>query len=134
MAAPKTAFPFIPTTLPKLDYEAFAAAQQRNFDTFGTVLKLFADGVQAVLGVQAAALEGSLKRGAEAATEALATKDVGVTIQKQIELAQISAQKTFALSKEVADIAAKTGTQAFTLLRERAQQGVSEVNALLQAA
>lgn len=120
--------------LPGVNFDALAAAQQRNFDALVQVGQVVASGAQAIWARQAAAFEGTLKDGVATSQAAFAGKDLQAGLHKQFDFVTAAQQKAVALATELTGIAQKTSQDAFEVLRKRAEEGAAELRTQLKVA
>ena len=117
-----------------LNAEAFAAAQKRNFETLVQAGQIVASGTQALVGKQVAAMQALTQDGVAAMQAVFGAKDPQVGIKTQLDYVTGAQQKAMALAAEIAEIAQKTGQEAFEILRKRAEEGTAEVVAFQKKA
>jgi phasin family protein len=120
--------------MPGLNPEAFAAAQKRNFEAMVQAGQLVAAGTQQVVARQSAALQAMVQEGVAAMQAAWGAKDPQVGLKTHFDYMTTSNQKALALAAEIAEIAQKTGQEAFELLRKRAEETTAEVVAFQKKA
>jgi phasin family protein len=120
--------------MPGLNAEAFAAAQKRNFETFVQAGQIMATGTQTLLSKQVAAMQALTQEGVAAMQAVWGAKDPQVGMKTQLDYMTGAQQKAMALAAEIADIAQKTGQEAFEILRKRAEEGTAEVVAFQKKA
>src|SRR5258706_13453333 len=114
-------------SMPGLNAEAFATAQKRNFETLVQASQIFATGTQTILGRQVAAMQAMTQEGVAAMQAMMGSKDPQVGIKTQLDYVTNAQQKGMALAAELAEIAQKTGQEAFEILRKRAEETTAEV-------
>ena len=117
-----------------LNAEAFAAAQKRNFETLVQAGQIMASGTQALVGKQVAAMQAMTQESVAAMQAMFGAKDPQVGMKAQMEYMTGAQQKAMALAAEIAEIAQKTGQEAFEILRKRAEEGTAEVVAFQKKA
>lgn len=120
--------------MPGVNTEALAAAQKRNVDTLVQAGQVVASGVQTLLQKQIAAFQAAVQEGTAALQSSWGTKDPQAGLRSQYEYMTAAQQKAMALAAELAEIAQKTGQEAFEILRKRAQDGAAEVVAFQKKA
>jgi phasin family protein len=119
---------------PGLNAEAFAAAQKRNLETFVQAGQILATGTQQLVGKQVAAMQALTQDGVAAMQAVWGAKDPQVGMKTQLDYVTTAQQKAMSLAAEIADIAQKTGQEAFEILRKRAEEGTAEVVAFQKKA
>ena len=117
-----------------VDFSAFIDAQKRNVEAFNKAAKVLSDSTRDLFTRQAALVQQSLSEGATVFQDVLGSRDIQVVLQKQLAYSQNLAQKATAASKESVEIGIKGANDAFTVLRNRAEESVSELNTLVKAA
>ena len=122
------------TGMPGLNADAFAAAQKRNLDTLVQAGQVIAAGTQSLVSKQVAAMQATVQEGIAAFQTGFSTKDPQAGLKTQLDFFTGSQQKALALAVELAEIAQKTGQEAFELLRKRAEDGAAEVVAFQKKA
>lgn len=110
-----------------LNAEALATAQKRNLETLVQAGQIFAAGTQTMLGKQVSALQAMTQEGVAAMQAVWGAKDPQVGLKTQFDYVTGAQQKAMALAAEIAEIAQKTGQEAFEILRKRAEEGTAEV-------
>lgn len=120
--------------LPGLNAEAFAAAQKRNLETLVQAGQVMAAGTQAVLGKQVSALQALTQDGVAAMQAVWGAKDPQVGLKTQFDYMTSAQQKAMSLAAEIAEVAQKSGQEAFEILRKRAEEGTAEVVAFQKKA
>ena len=117
-----------------LDFNAMIDAQKRNVDAFNKAAKVLSDSTRDLFTRQAALVQQSLSESATVFQDVMGSRDIQVALQKQLAYTQALAQKASAASKESVEIGIKGANDAFSVLRARAEEGVSELNSLVKAA
>lgn len=120
--------------MPGLNAEAFAAAQKRNFETLVQAGQIMATGTQAMVSKQVSAMQALTQDGVAALQAVWGAKDPQVGLKTQIDYVTGAQQKAMALAAEIAEVAQKTGQEAFEILRKRAEEGTAEVVAFQKKA
>ena len=119
---------------PGLNAEAFATAQKRNLETLVQAGQVIATGTQTMVGRQVNALQSLTQDGVAALQAAWGAKDPQAGLKTQFDYVTGAQQKAMALAAEIAEIAQKTGQEAFEILRKRAEEGTAEVVAFQKKA
>jgi phasin family protein len=120
--------------MPGVNAEALATAQKRNLDTLVQAGQVVASGAQTALTKQLAAFQAAVQDGTAVLQSAWGTKDLQAGLRSQYEFLTATQQKVLALATEIAEIAQKTGQEAFEILRKRAEDGAAEVVAFQKKA
>jgi phasin family protein len=120
--------------MPGLNPEAFAATQKRNVDTLVQAGQVFANGANTMVGRQVAAFQSMIQESLAVFQAGFGAKDPQAGLKSQFDYLAASQQKALALAAELAEIAQKTGQEAFEILRKRAEDGAAEVVAFQKKA
>ncbi|HXP97228.1 MAG TPA: phasin family protein [Telmatospirillum sp.] len=113
--------------VPGLDVESLVASQRKNIEALTQANKLAFEGVQAVFKRQVEILRQTLE---ESSTVAKELVEVGTPQEKairQTELAKDAFERALSNSRELAEIIAKSNSEAFELLNKRFTQVLDEV-------
>jgi phasin family protein len=113
--------------MPGVNPEALAASQKRNLDTMVQAGQVIANGAQAALAKQVAALQTMVQDGTAVLQSMWGTKDLQAGLKTQYEFMTAAQQKAMALATEIAEITQKTSQEAFEILRKRAEDTAAEV-------
>jgi phasin family protein len=113
--------------VPGLDVESLVASQRKNIEALTQANKLAFEGVQAVFKRQVEILRQTLE---ESSTVAKELVEVGTPQEKairQTEFAKDAFERALSNSRELAEIIAKSNSEAFELLNKRFTQVLDEV-------
>jgi phasin family protein len=116
--------------LPDMTAEAFAAAPQRNLEALVAAGQVVAAGSHAVVTHQMAALQLLAQNGLAALQATWGAKDVQAGLKTQLDFVMGAHEKALTLTAEIAEIAQKTGRDAFEVLRRRAEATTVEAVAV----
>ena len=116
--------------MPKFDVDAIADAQRKNFAACAAAQRQAFDGAQAIARRQAEMLRDGFSEAQailEAMTKAPSPRDAAI---KQVEFAKDACGKFMAQSRELAEIATKSQTEAADLLAARVNETFDEFKKL----
>ncbi len=117
--------------VPTVDVEALVAAQRKNFEAFAAANQCAIEGVGALVRRQGEIVRESVETYAVAVKDLLSEGSVEEKAAKQAELSKKSYDRAIANARELADMAAKTGNEAFGVINSRIREGFSEVQNLV---
>lgn len=115
--------------LPGMDVEAMLAAQRRNVEALTAANQLAVEGVQAVLRRQGEILRQSLEEASSMMSELMAAGTPEDKVAKQAELVKGAFEKAIANMKEMAEMVAKSNSEAAEVLSNRVKESIEEVKA-----
>ena len=134
-----TSNPFIDFTtmlqqfkLPGVDMTSIIEARRKDIEALAEANKIAYEGMQALVQKQAEILRTTMEGMQASATGMTAGDNPLANAGKQGELAQQSVQKAFANMRELAEMACKSQTEAFTVISQRAMQNIEEMKKLMQ--
>ncbi|WP_114394280.1 phasin family protein [Oleisolibacter albus] len=113
--------------LPGMDIEAMLAAQRRNVEALTAANQLAVEGVQAVLRRQGEILRQSLEEASSMMSELMAAGTPEDKVAKQAELVKGAFEKAIANMKEMAEMVAKSNSEAAEVLSNRVKESIEEV-------
>lgn len=111
------------------DFKALIDIQQKNIEAVVAVNTKLAEAAQLLLKRQAELVQD----GIEAARDNFSPANLG-KLEKQVEYFKTSTERSVANAREIADMAAKAGTEAIDILRKRAEASVGEFSQAVKAA
>jgi phasin family protein len=114
---------------PGVDMESLVAFQQRNLEALADANRTAFEGAQAVMARQAEILREALEE-MRGAAEAMAAQKLPEDVAaQQTEMIKQSFEKTVANMRELAEMMAKSNTQAVDGLNRRIAEGLDELKA-----
>lgn len=120
--------------IPGVDAEALADLQKKNFEAFGKASKLAADGVEEIFKRQGEMIKASFDE-LDTAVKAAAEKGLPeFDAEKQATAAKASADLVAANTRELMDMATKSGKKVFDVISKRATESVAEVKTVMPTA
>ena len=120
--------------LNSFDYASIVESQKRTVDTMNRATKLVTDAVRDMMTRQASLAQTSMTEFANICQDMMGAKDFEQIMQKQINYNRGVAEKANAASGECVEICVKTTNNAMNLLRNRAEEVVSELNGVYKSA
>ena len=113
--------------MPGVDVESILATQRKNIEAVTAANQLAIEGLQAVLRRQAEILRQSLEAAGTAATEVISAGTPEEKATKQAELLKTAFEKSLSNVRELAEMVAKSNTEAADVLAKRVSESLEEV-------
>ena len=110
-----------------LDVDAVLAGQRRNLEAITAANQAALNGFQALTQRQTEMLRQAVEEITRAVKEMLAAGSPEEKATRQAELAKHAFQRAVANTRELAELVAKSQTEAFGLLQRRVSEGFDEV-------
>ncbi|CAK0753565.1 Phasin family protein [uncultured Gammaproteobacteria bacterium] len=135
MAKP-TAFPFFEMDvskmmsefkIPGVDVDAIMASQRRNIEAVTAANQLAIEGMQAVVRRQAEILRQTMEETGSMMTEMMSVGSPEVKVTKQAELVKTAFEKALSNMKELAEMVAKSNTEAANVISKRVSESLGEL-------
>ena len=117
--------------VPTVDVDALMAAQRKNFEAIAAANQCALEGVGALVRRQGEIVRESVESYAAAVKDLLAEGSVEEKAGKQAELTKKSYDRAVANARELSDMLAKTGNEAFGVINDRIREGMTEVQNLV---
>ena len=142
MAKP-TAYPFFEMDvskvlaefkLPGVDVDAILASQRKNIEAVTAANQLAIEGMQAVVRRQAEILRTTLEETGTILTEVLGAGSPEDNAAKQAELVKSAFENALSNMKELAELVAKSNTEAANVISKRVSDGLDELKTALAKA
>ncbi len=142
MAKP-TAYPFFEMDvskvlaefkLPGVDVDAILASQRKNIEAVTAANQLAIEGMQAVVRRQAEILRTTLEETGTILTEVLGAGAPEDKAAKQAELVKSAFENALSNMKELAELVAKSNTEAANVISKRVSEGLEELKTALAKA
>jgi phasin family protein len=114
-------------TFPGLDVESLLASQRKNFEAFTQANQLAVEGVQAVAKRQVEIVTEALEEASAALREVSQPGAPEEKMAKNAELAKTAYEKALAATRELAELVAKTNSEAFGVISKRVTEGFEEI-------
>lgn len=112
--------------------EQLAAAHKANIDTLFGLTRQALEGVEKLVELNLEATRAALRDAADNAQALLSAKDVQELLQRQAALIQPLAEKAIAYSRQLAEIAARTGGAFAQAAEDQAAQAQHKVQAVVE--
>jgi phasin family protein len=113
--------------VPGVDLETIMASQRKNIDALTRANQLAIEGMQTVARRQAEILRGGFEEAASMMREIMQTQSPEDRVARQTETAKKSVERALSNARELAEIVAKAGNEAFDVLNQRLGEGLDEV-------
>lgn len=117
--------------VPGLDVDAILASQRKNIEAVTAANQLAIEGLQAVLRRQAEILRASVEESSNYVNQVVAAGTPEEKAAKQAELAKAAFEKALANARELAELVAKSNTEAAEILSKRVSESLDEVKAAI---
>jgi phasin family protein len=113
--------------VPGVDLETIMASQRKNIDALTKANQLAIEGMQTVARRQAEILRGGFEEASSMMREIMQTQSPEDRVARQTEAAKKSVERALSNARELAEIVAKAGNEAFDVLNQRLGEGLDEV-------
>ena len=142
MAKP-TAYPFFEMDvskilaefkLPGVDVDAILVSQRKNIEAVTAANQLAIEGMQAVVRRQAEILRTTMEETGSILTEVLSAGSPEDKAAKQAELVKGAFENALSNMKELAELVAKSNTEAANVISKRVSEGLEELKVALAKA
>ncbi len=115
--------------VPGVDIEAIMASQKRNIEAVTAANQLAIEGMQAVVRRQAEILRQTMEETSAMVTEMMSAGSPEDKMAKQAELVKTAFEKALANMKELAEMVAKSNTEASNVISQRVSESLEELKA-----
>ncbi len=138
-----TVYPFFETDLTKLfadfkvpgvDVNAIIASQRKNIEAVTAANQHAIEGMQAVARRQAEILKQTMQEAGGMLTEVLGASTPEEKVAKQADLVKTAFEKALGNMKELAELVAKSNSEAANVINQRVSEGLSELKSAMAAA
>lgn len=120
--------------VPGVDVDAILASQRKNIEAVTAANQLAIEGLQAVLRRQAEIVRSSVEEAGTYVNQVVAAGSPEEKAAKQAELVKLAFEKSLANIKELAELVAKSNTEAADVLSKRVSESLDEVKAAIAKA
>jgi len=120
--------------VPGVDVDAILSAQRRNIEAVTAANQLAFEGLQAVMRRQAEILRQTMEETSAMMSEMMTAGTPEDKVTKQAELVKAAFEKAIANMKELAEMVAKSNSEAAEVLSNRVKENIEEVKAQLAKA
>jgi phasin family protein len=119
--------------LPGVDYEALMASQQRNIQALTSAHQVAIEGLQAVGRRQGEITRQMVEETQRAFQEMMKGEGLGeAKLARQTELAKEVFERSIANMRELAEMIAKSNTEAFNLINKRFSDSLDELRQAIE--
>ncbi|HVJ53057.1 MAG TPA: phasin family protein [Aliidongia sp.] len=118
--------------VPGVDIETVMATQRKNIAALTKANQLAIEGLQAVARRQAEILRGGIEEASAHLREMIQSKSPEDRMARQAEAAKKAIERALGNARELAEIVAKSGNEAFDVLNRRVGEGLDEMRDLVQ--
>ena len=115
--------------IPGVDMDAMMDAQRKNIEAVAAANRAAAEGAQALAGRQAEILRETMQQWQDAANDLIANADSESVASRQAEFVQTTMEQTLANMREMAEMAAKSQSDAFDTINNRLLESIKEMKA-----
>ncbi|WP_207477740.1 phasin family protein [Arenibaculum pallidiluteum] len=120
--------------LPGVDMNVVLEAQRRNIEALTAANQVAFDGVQTVLRRQAEILRQTMEQASSMLNELMAAGTPEDKVAKQTEIVKQAFEKALSNMKELAEMVARSNTDAANLLSKRVSDSLDELKTAVQKA
>ncbi|MDX2101688.1 MAG: phasin family protein [Alphaproteobacteria bacterium] len=117
--------------VPGVDIESILATQRKNVEALAQANQLAVEGMQAVARRQAEILRTSLEEATKAAQEMMEQGAPEEKMAKQTELVKVAFEKALSNMRELAEMVAKSNTDAFNVINKRFTESLDEMRGMM---
>lgn len=118
--------------LPKVDVDQLIDANRKNLDALDRSTKVVAEGARSLVDKQREIVEGVLTEAAAMARDFKPTGDPEQIVTKQTEFARKAFESAVQNSRDVAELATKTTSDATAIIRDRLRDSLGKFGAGLK--
>ncbi|MFM2044735.1 MAG: hypothetical protein RLY86_3311 [Pseudomonadota bacterium] len=120
--------------VPGVDLDGVLAAQRKNIEALTAANQLAVEGLQAVLRRQGEIVRQTMEEASSTMTEMMAAGTPEDKIAKQAELVKAQFEKSIANMRELAEMVAKSNSEAAEVLTSRMTESIEEMKSALAKA
>jgi len=117
--------------VPGVDVEAVVASQRRNLEALGEANKLAVEGLQAVAKRQTEIFRQMMEEAAQAMRDMMTAGSPEDKAGRQTELAKEAFTRAIANMRELAEMVAKSQTEAFDVINKRVTDSLDELKSVI---
>ncbi len=115
--------------IPGVDMDSLMDAQRKNIEAVTAANRAAAEGAQALAGRQAEILRETMQQWQDAANDLIANADSEKVAGRQAEFVQATMEQALANMRELAEMAAKSQSDAFDAINNRMLENIKEMKA-----
>lgn len=116
--------------LPMVDMDAIMASQRKNIEALTNANKLAFEGIQAVARRQADVMRQMIEETSGMVSELMSASSPEERISKQADLAKATYEKVLGNMKELAEMLAKSNTEAAEVITSRISESLDELKSM----
>jgi phasin family protein len=120
--------------LPGVDVESVLASQQKNIQALTAANQLAIEGFQAVVRRQSEIVRQTMEQTSSMMTELMAAGSPEDKVAKQADLVKLAFEKALANARELAELVAKSNSEAADVINKRVSESLEEVKAVVAKA
>jgi len=117
--------------LPGIDVESVLASQQKNIQALTTANQLAFEGFQAVARRQSEILRQTMEQTSSMISELMAAGSPEDKVAKQADLVKLAFEKALYNARELAELVAKSNSEAADVINKRVSESLEEVKAVV---
>jgi len=117
--------------VPGVDVEAVVSSQRRNLEALSQANQLAVEGMQAVARRQAEIFRQMMEEASQAMKDIMAAGSPEDKAGRQTELVKEAFQRAIANMRELAEMVAKSQTEAFDVINKRVTDSLDEIKTLI---
>lgn len=125
---------FKPAAVPGFDQTQFMTYFRRNAEALSAAGTVVTDGAQLVSRRQAELLRTNIEQMLKAAKDMMVSGSPEINTTKQAELAKSLFETSLSNLREVSELVAKSGFEAFDVINKRAAESLEEISKLAKSA
>ena len=115
--------------LPGVDVESVLATQQKNIQALTAANQLAFEGFQAVARRQSEIVRQTIEQTSTIVTELMAAGSPEDKVAKQADLVKLAFEKALANARELAELVAKSNSEAADVINKRVSESLEELKA-----
>lgn len=116
--------------LPMVDMDAIMASQRKNIEALTNANKLAFEGIQAVARRQADVMRQMIEEISGMVSEMMSASSPEERVSKQADLAKTAYEKVLGNMKELAEMLAKSNTEAAEVITSRISESLDELKSM----
>lgn len=120
--------------MPSFDMNGLSTMGRRNMEAFSAANQAVSEGMQAVGRRQAELARSSVEKLLKTTKDMLVNGSPEINTAKQADLAKTMIEQSMSNLREVSELVAKSGFEAFDVINKRAAESLNEISKLNKAA
>jgi phasin family protein len=117
--------------LPGVDVESVLASQQKNIQALTAANQLALEGFQAVVRRQSEIVRQTMEQTSSMMSELMAAGSPEDKVAKQADLVKLAFEKALSNARELAELVAKSNSEAADVINKRVSESLEEVKAVV---